>query len=231
MSLRRCTLAFVAAALAVAVVASAAPEPAVGITDDGRTFLYRARPGDTPGQIAGTFGVPQGAFLAENDIRDPMQIRAGAVYRVPNVAARELADRLSAVLRENTTLAASVDAAESRARTLAREADELKAATSAAEARAAGASRLVRLWPFVQLVLLLLGVGAACAIHFAYTAIDARQRSERYARAIAQELTDKRNAALAERQQSGRRIVDLETRIRELEAQLRPRAVGGGRGQ
>jgi hypothetical protein len=234
MSHRGCTLALVAAALGFAIAAPAAPEPSVSATDEGRTFLYRARPGDTPTKIAEMFGVPQAglpSLLAENDIRDPTRVVAGVVYRVPNVAARALAERLSAVERENAALAAAAAEAESRARTLARESEALRGATSAAEARAARAARLVTFWPLVELGIVLLGVLAACALHFAHTAFRAQRRAERYARALAQELDDKRKAALTERQQSGRRIVELEGRVRDLEAQLGPRVVVGGRGQ
>jgi len=232
MSHRACARALVAAALGVAV--SAAAEPSAGTTDEGRTFLYRARPGDTAGRIAETFGIPQAAipaWLAENGIRDPGRVGAGVVYRVPNVAARALAERLNGIARENATLAAAVEAAEVRARALEREAEALRRAASAAEARAARAARLVELWPRVQSVLVVLGVLAACALHFAYGAFRARQRAERHAQALGRELEARRQAALAERQQSGRRIVDLETRIRDLEARLGPRVVVGGRGQ
>jgi hypothetical protein len=216
-------LAVVAGVLGIALVASAAPEPSRGITDDGRTFLYRARPGDSPGKVAEMFGVPPSEL--------PAWLSAGVVYRVPNVAARTLAERLGAVERENAALAAAAGRAETRARDLLHESEALRRTTTAAEARAARASRLVTFWPLVEGVLLLLTVLGGCALHFAYTALRAKQHAEHQTHVLAQELDDKRSAALAERQQSGRRIIDLETRIRELEARLGPRVVVGGRGQ
>jgi hypothetical protein len=228
MAHRGCTLALVAAALGFAIVAGAASEPAAGITDDGRTFLYRARPGDSPGRIAEMFGVPPAALPA--NLRDPSRIVAGEVYRVPNVAARALAERADAVARENAALQAAAGAAENRALTLAREAEELRATRDAAEARAAQTAHLVTVRPFVELVVVLLGVIAACALHFAYTAFGEQRRAQHYARTLAQELDDKRRAALTERQQAGRRILELESRVRDLETQLGPRVVVGGRG-
>src|SRR5262245_8949584 len=97
MSHRGCTLALVAVAVGFALAARAAPEPSAGGTNDGRSFLYRARPGDTPGRIAEMFGVPPADL--------PASLVAGAAYRVPNVAARALADRLNAVEREKAALA------------------------------------------------------------------------------------------------------------------------------
>ena len=60
-------------------------------------------------------------------------------------------------------------------------------------------------------------------------ALRRRAEAERYTRSLANELEEKRKAALAERQESARHILDLEQRIRTLEAKLGPRAVLGGR--
>src|SRR3989442_883713 len=51
-----------------------------------------------------------------------------------------------------------------------------------------------------------------------------------YGRSLCTELAEKRRASLGERQESSRRILDLEQRIRTLEAQLSPRVIVGGRG-
>jgi hypothetical protein len=69
-------------------------------------------------------------------------------------------------------------------------------------------------WAVVGLSLALSIVGAMAAI--------ARRRelgATRYARSMAHELEEKRRSGLLERQESARRIVDLEARVRQLEAQ------------
>jgi len=51
-----------------------------------------------------------------------------------------------------------------------------------------------------------------------------RQRTaDRYAKTLATELEERRKASMAERQESGRHVLDLEQRIRTLEQQLAPR--------
>jgi hypothetical protein len=69
-------------------------------------------------------------------------------------------------------------------------------------------------WAVVGLSLALSITGALAAI--------ARRRERgatRYARSMAHELEEKRRSALLERQESARRIGDLEARVRQLEAQ------------
>jgi uncharacterized protein YceH (UPF0502 family) len=67
------------------------------------------------------------------------------------------------------------------------------------------------------------------AVWIATMAMRRRGRAERYAATLARELDEKRQSALSERQESARRILDLEARIRALEAQLGPRVVISGR--
>ena len=38
-------------------------EPLIELTDGGRTFVYTARPGDSPGAVAAAFGVPRTVSL------------------------------------------------------------------------------------------------------------------------------------------------------------------------
>ena len=181
---------FFAAAFLLAV-GSAAAEPLFTLSEDGKTFLYRARPGDHPGVVAEMFGIPTRdvpAFLAANGISDATKVAAGFVYRIPNAAARALA-----------------------------------------ESRATGLARLERLWPWAKAALTLLLAAAAAAFYTAVAALRRRTEAERYARNLANELEEKRKAALTERQESARHILDLEQRIRTLETKLGPRAVMGGR--
>jgi hypothetical protein len=208
-------------------------EPLFTLSDDGRTFLYRARPGDNPATVAEMFGIPAHdvpAFLTANGITDATRVGAGFTYRIPNAALRGLAERTANVERENARLTRSVAEEKERARDLVRETGEARAAAAQAEAQAARLARLDRLWPWAKgaiFLLLLAGTGAG---YTAATAFRRHVQAERYARTLARELDDKRKAALAERQESARRILELETRLRALESQVRPRVVISGRG-
>jgi hypothetical protein len=218
--------------------ATAAPLFALG--EDGHTFLYTARPGDSPGHVAELFGVPPGgvdAFLAANDIRDPTRVSPGFVYRVPN----PLAKRARTLEEDNVRLVRELKAAKERGRTLlaeaeerghalARELAEARAGAALAEARAARAARLETLWPLAQGAVGVLLVLATAAGVLTVTVIRRRQQAERYARSLAAELEEKRRGGLLERQESARRILELETRMRTLEAQVGPRVLIGGRG-
>src|SRR5439155_26397940 len=77
--------------------------------------------------------------------------------------------------------------------------------------------------------LALLLAAAAAALYTAVAAMRRHTEAERYARGLANELEGKRGASLSERQQSARHILDLEERVRTLEAKRGPRAVMGGR--
>jgi hypothetical protein len=233
MQLQRRMLAAIATVITILVGGLSAAEPLLVPTDDGRAFLYRARPGDSPGSVATMFGIPPadlGAFMTANGIGDATRVGAGFVYRVPNPPAEALAERTAILEAELARLRATLVASEQRDEEIGRDLTQARATAAAAEARAARLRRLDTLWPFAQaaVVLLVLALGAAAT--FANAAARRQRQSERWSRALAEELEEKRRAALAERQDSARRILDLETRIRALEAQLGPRVLLGGRG-
>src|ERR1043166_6635724 len=95
---------FFAAAILHLAVGSGAAEPLFTLSEDGKTFLYKARPGDHPGIVAEMFGIPARdvpAFLAANHITDPTRVGAGFTYRIPNAAAQGLADRVATLEQEN----------------------------------------------------------------------------------------------------------------------------------
>src|SRR5436309_13631663 len=97
---------FFAAAFLLAV-GSAAAEPLFTLAEDGRTFLYRARPGDHPTAVAEMFGIPSRdlpTFLAANGITDPTRVGAGFTYRIPNTAARVLGEQADALARDKSLL-------------------------------------------------------------------------------------------------------------------------------
>ncbi len=227
----------VAAVAIVAVAAStplsAAAEPLFRLTDDGKTFLYRARPGDLPGIVAEMFGIPARdvpAFLAANGISDPTRVGAGFTYRIPNTTARALGDRITSLEGETTSLSRALAAEKDRARGLETAAAEARATAAEADARAARLSRLDRIWPWAKIAIVVLLFAAGGAVYTAVTALRRHGQVDRYARALARELEEKRKSALVERQDSARRVLDLEAKVRTLETQIRPRVVVSGRG-
>lgn len=219
---------FLAAVLLLAVESAA--EPLFTLSEDGKTFLYRARPGDHPGVVAEMFGIPPRdvpAFLAANGISDATRVGTGFVYRIPNAAARALAERTATLEAENAGLRRTVGDEEAKAGRLARAAEDARAEKALVESRVTRLAPLERLWPWAKAALTLLLAAAAGALYTAVAALRRRTEAERYARSLANELEDKRKATLAERQESARRVLDLEQRIRTLEAKLGPRVVGG----
>jgi hypothetical protein len=210
----------------VAAVTVARAEPLFELEEGGQTFLYRARPGDHPGRVAEMFGIPADgvpALLRANGIKDDTAVGSGFVYRVPNVAARELATQLETLRSERDRFAKEATVASERASNSAREAKDASDSAADATARAARSQRLETLWPWMMLALVLLTVLAAAAFTIARGAVSRQRQAERYAKTLATELEDRRKASMAERQESARRTLDLEQRIRTLETQLAPR--------
>jgi hypothetical protein len=229
----RRTLAALVTATTLVGVPAAVAEPLFKLSDDGRTFLYRARPGDHPGIVAEMFGIPTAdvpAFLAANGITDPTRVDAGFTYRIPNAAARALSDRVSALEQENARLARASKDDRARANELARGGEEARAVAAGAEQRAAALERIAQLWPWAKTGLIALLLVTAAAVSTALAALRRHGQAQRFARGLARELEDKRRVALAERQESAKRIVDLESRVRALEGQLGPRVLISGRG-
>ena len=222
---------FFAAAFLLAV-GSAAAEPLFTLSEDGKTFLYRARPGDHPGVVAEMFGIPTRdvpAFLAANGISDATKVAAGFEYRIPNAAARALAERAAALEADNARLKRAAGDEKAASERLAHAAEDARAEKALAESRATRLAGLERLWPWAKAALTLLLAAAAGAFYTAVAALRRRTEAEGYARSLANDLEEKRKTTLAERQESARHILDLEQRIRTLEAKLGPRAVMGGR--
>jgi hypothetical protein len=211
-------LRFVLVGCAVlAVGAASAAEPPLGLTDDGSMFVYRVRPGDDPSSIAAMFKIGDvGAFLAANGIADPTRIPVGHVFRVPN----PLAVRATAAEQRAETAEHELAGIRGRLGTLERELASARTEAAAGAERTARLSHLERLWLTAQAIgslLVVLVVGAAGA---AAVALRKKSDAEGYARVLAAEVDEKRQAALAERQHAARRILDLESRLRELERQL-----------
>ncbi len=228
---RRKQVRFLAAVFFL-TVGSAAAEPLFTLSEDGKTFLYRARPGDHPGVVAEMFGIPARdlpAFLAANGISDATKVAAGFEYRIPNAAARALAERAAALEEDNARLKRAAGDEKAASERLAHAAEDARAEKALAESRATRLAGLERLWPWAKAALTLLLAAAAGAFYTAVAALRRRTEAEGYARSLANDLEEKRKTTLAERQESARHILDLEQRIRTLEAKLGPRAVMGGR--
>ena len=132
-----------------------------------------------------------------------------------------------ALRAENGRLARAAAEVEARARTLEMELRETRAAAAAVEASAGHLGSLEERWLIARAALVLLALALAAALAVAAAALRQYRRAERYARSLARELDGKRQAALAERQESARRILDLEARPSTLERG--PRVVIGGR--
>lgn len=214
--LRRMALAL---ALGGVVVAGAEPPGPPALSTEGGTIVYTARSGDTPARVAEMFGIPPeqfSAFLRANGITDAARVPAGFRYRVPN----PLAARVSALEAQAAKLEHEAQASAERARALEAELVRAQAASAAAEAEHARVVRLERLWPLAKVGLVLLGLVTLAALATARRALGALAAAERRAQALDAELEQKRRTNLAERQESARRILALEERIRELE---RPR--------
>lgn len=212
---------------------SGAAERLFTLSDDGGTFLYRARPGDHPTGVAEMFGIAERdipAFLAANKIDDPTRVGTGFLYRVPNVAVQQLTERAATLDSENKRLRGALTEAKDRAHALEGDAREARATSESAEARLARLSRLEATWPWARALLVLLVLATAGAGAVAVAAMRRQRQADRYARGLATELEEKRRTALADRQESAKRVLDLETRVRALEAQLGPRVVISGRG-
>jgi len=212
--------------------ARAAEAPLFTTEDGGQTFVYHSRPGDRPSGVAAMFGISPNdlpGFLAANGISDPTRVSSNFVYRIPNGAARELSDRVTALERDNARLTRALGEAAERGDTLTKEAQRASQTAAAAEARAARLANAERWWLTAQILIVLLVLALAGTGAVTVAALRRQRQAERFARTLAHEAEEKRRTTLAERQESGRRILELESKVKELESKLGPRVVVGGR--
>lgn len=205
--------------LALSITPAFAGEPAFTLAEDGSAFIYKARPGDQPGTVAEMFGIGQHempAFLTANDISDPTRVGVGHVYRIPN----PLATRATEAEGKAQTLQHDIAALQVRADQLAHDLDSARATAAKDEQRAAGLERYERLWPLVTIVGMLLVLITGGLGWVAFTALQKTGVAESRAGSLATDVEEKRRSALAERQRSAKRILDLEAKVQELEMQL-----------
>ena len=119
--------------------------------------MYHARPGDRPSSVAAMFGISPNdlpGFLAANGISDPTRVSSNFVYRIPNGAARELSDRVTALERDNARLTRALGEAAERGDTLTKEAHRASQTAAAAEARATRLANAERWWLTAQILIL-----------------------------------------------------------------------------
>ena len=202
------------------------------LDEGGQTFVYKARPGDHPTAVAEMFGLAEhdvAGFLAANGISDATRVPPGFEYKIPNRAVQDLGRRATRLETKLKRVARDLAREKGRNRELLRAADATRDSVAAAESRAQHLARIATLWPWAKAALLLLVLALAGAFVLAQNAMKRQAQSERFARNLARELDEKRQSAMSERQESARRTVDLEQRVRALEAQLGPRVVISGR--
>lgn len=223
------SIVFIAALVAGLVAAPCAlrAEPLIELTDGGRTFVYTARPGDSPGAVAAAFGLPPDAlpaFLTANGIKDDTAVPRGFRYRIPNPVVAET----DVLVAKQAELARDADAAKARVAELERTLTGLRENIDFTAAQRRRLETLELRWSVATWAVTVLIVGVLVAIAFALAALRKERQAERWARSLADEADEKRRTGLAERQQSARRVVELEARVRELEQQIhaRVRAIG-----
>jgi hypothetical protein len=207
--------------VAVAAGTAVAADPPARLSEDGAVILYRAQPGDLPAAIADRFGIAPAevpSFLAANGVSDPSKLAAGHLFRIPN----PLAARATAAEARAEKLAADADAARGEARDLQAQVATLTARADELAQRSARLATLARLWPWLQLIggFLIAGLGVAAWV--AYQSASRTHVADRYARELTEQVDERRRSALAERQASARKILDLEEAVRTLERELTP---------
>lgn len=225
-SRRIALVALVVAGLVAGPRASLA-EPLIELTDGGRTFVYTARPGDSPGAVAAAFGLPPEAlpaFLAANGIKDDTSVPRGFRYRVPNPVVAET----DALVAKQAALTQTADTATARVAELERQITGLRENIDFTAAQRRRLETLELRWSVATWIVTLLIAGVLLAIAFAVAAFRKEQQAERWARGLSHDAEEKRRTGLVERQQNARRVVELEARVRELEQQVhaRVRAIG-----
>jgi len=212
---------FPLALVALAAGTVLAADPPARLSDDGAVILYRAQPGDSPGAIAERFGIPAAdvpSFLTANGITDPSKLAAGHLFRIPN----PLASRATAAEARAEKLGTDADAARSEARDLKAQVATLTARADQLERRSARLVTLARMWPWLQLVGGFLIAALGIAAWIAYQSANRMRVADRYARELTVQVEQGRRGALAERQASARRILDLEEEVRGLEREVAP---------
>jgi len=210
----------------VLVLTGALVSPAAAqleLDDEGRTLVYRMQAGDTPLAAAARLGLTAAAaaaLLAEQGVRDATRVAPGFALRVPNPLADEV-DRLRAEAADGTRREAE---AEARAARLERETEALRETAAFSATQRDRLARLERHWALATTALIGMALALVAAVVVTAAALRLRARAVTYADDLGRDLEAKRALHLAERQRSGKELIALEERVRELEGRLRIRA-------
>jgi hypothetical protein len=210
----------------VLVLAGAFASPAAAqleLADDGRTFVYRMQAGDSPLRAAARLGLDAdeaAALLAEQGVRDATRVAPGFALRVPNPLADEV-DRLRGEASDATRREAEATA---RADRLERETEALRENVAVGAEQRDRLALLERYWALATTTLIGMAIALVVSVAVTTAALRLRARAVAYADDLARDLEAKRALHLVERQRSGKELIALEERARELEGQLRIRA-------
>lgn len=187
--------------------------PAVELADGGAVIVYRAQPGDTANSIAAALGVAPdavAAFLRDNGVKDAARLPLGFPFRVPNPAVT----RAEAAEARARTAEAEHAKLRDRALTAERALAAARASATMVEADRARLATLETRWSIALWALVVAGVVLAAALAVTMAALQRERRASAWARSLSLDLDEKRRAALAERQQAARRILELEDKLR-----------------
>jgi hypothetical protein len=193
------------------------------LADEGRTLVYRMQAGDTPLQAAARLGLDADeatALLAAQGVRDATRVPPGFTLRVPNPLGDEV-DRLRAEAAEATRREAEAAA---RADRLERDTESLRESAAVTASQRDRLALFERYWALATTALIGMALALVAAVAVTTAALRLRARAVTYADDLARDLEAKRALHLAERQRSGKELITLEERVRELEGQLRIRA-------
>jgi hypothetical protein len=208
-------------ALASAFAAPAAAQ--LELADDGRTLVYRMQAGDSPLKAAARLGLgadEAAALFAEQGVRDATRVSPGFALRVPNPLVDEV-DRLRAETADATRREAE---AEVRADRLETEAAALRETAAFSALQRDRLALFERYWALATTALIGMALALVASVAVTTAALKLRARAVTYAEDLARELEAKRALHLVERQRSGKELIALEERVRELEGRLQIRA-------
>jgi hypothetical protein len=192
---------------------SALAAPPFELVDGGAAIVYRTQPGDTASSVAAALGVAPDAvarFLREQGVKDPDRLPLGFPFRVPNPAitrAEAAEARAAAAEAERAKL-------EQRARSAERALATARDSATMVEADRQRLATLETRWGIALWALVVAAVVVAGSVAVTMAALGRERRASAWARSLSLDLDEKRRAALAERQQAARRILELEDRLR-----------------
>jgi sensor c-di-GMP phosphodiesterase-like protein len=153
-------------------------------------------------------------------VHDATRVAPGFTFQVPNPLAAEV-DRLQA---ESAESAREENEAEARADRLEAEAEGLRRTAGWTAVQRDRLALFEQHWALAMTALLGMALALLASVLVTVTALRLRKRAVAYADDLAHDLEAKRALHLVERQRTGKELIALEERVRELEGQLQIRA-------